>query len=415
MQSLRSLPTHVAVAAVAAVVVVAASGAAGCASVQRGEDGRVHVLEPSLLASVPAAAQYGDEVTAVDEGAKAAELKQGLEAALPANVRERLVHDQRLDHVAMVKAQAKLFVSQRLSADLQYRLAWRLGIAAPIAGARSQAATGSSRLSVMDDFVVEMRDRLPTTGKFRYGIARALGGKKSAVAMVWIRDVVALEPVPKTAAPGATVTIKGRFLEDVKRPVLRMLEGDVVKEHPLTLDGERAFSVDVALGADAGTRWLDLHASAVDDPSQRAYVWLPLHVGVAEPSPPPVEAFGATTPSPENITAMLADMNAPLPARDAVLDDAAQKIALTRDGEDVPPPTACGKGWWWRRFGNDTLEEMRWMTERLPSVLTQLRAETRTRAGLVVVPEQRGVTSVIVMCTSAEQPAAPAAPAPASP
>ena len=369
-----------------------------CASVQRGEDGRVHVLEQSLLDEIPIAASYGAPLPAVADDAHAAELRARFEAGLPPAVRERFVHDPRLDHFARVQAIAYGEAKQRLSADLQARVLWRLGVTTSLAGGRRRWASGKDRFASVDEFVVDTRGHLPANGRYRYGLTRVFSGKRVAVSMVWVNDLLELLPIEKTVAPGGIISLRGRFRDDVTRPQLHILEGDVVRTVAIKLGADKSFSEDIVMGKEPGVRFVALHTSVTDSTeSRKAYVWLPVFVAAAEPQVPPVEALGSTLPTVSNVSGMLDEMKLGLPARDARLDDIAASIAATANDVAMPVAPLCTKGWSWQRLNAETLEEMRWSIERSPNMLAQLRTP-KSQAGLAVKADESGVTTVLLKC-----------------
>lgn len=375
------------------LIVVALVAASGCLHVVRGDDGRVHELSPDLLASVPVAARYGDNLPPVDDASAMAELAEKLSARLPAGARENLVHDPRLDHLARVEATAYGEVEQVLSADLLTRLAWRLGVAD--AGVRAHAlfSTQKGPGGAVDQFVDMVKPDLAGARRLRYGVGRIFWGKKTALALVFVDDDVELEPHAKTieGSPSNMIALRGKLNNKPDGTRLWVLADGNARGVDVKVADDGSFTAEVPRGEKDGEQLVEIHDGL------RSAALFAVYAGkVGEPAVPPSDAVGATKPAPDAMRAWVAKLGNHAPPSPE-LDAAAKSIAASADDADSAAlvQKACGAPGttFWTHLHGKTVEEMTWTAERTPSIVANVKKNT-ARLGLAVSDDATGVAIV---------------------
>jgi hypothetical protein len=236
-------------------------------------------------------------------GDEYAPLRAAFEAALSHEARAHLRYEPRLDAVGLAIGDTYRISGQLpVSALLQW-LSWRAGVLGD--GHRTWVLSGVGNDDVFDKALLTLAGKLPAseTDPLAYGLVRFEGGGVTVQVLVAVSDLVELEALPKTVAPGAPVTLTGRFRVKAMGATLYLDEDDArVRELPLRLEGGERFSVTVNAPTSVGRRFLEL---SVEPPSEvpGSHAWrrsaflVPLYVGVSEPTVPDL-SIRAPAPNP---------------------------------------------------------------------------------------------------------------------
>lgn len=243
----------------------------------------------SLLASAPSV--VGPDASKVPSTPADERVRATFEGAMPPAAKATLKHEPALDLVARVAADMVSSERQPPSAAITEWLFWRAG-----------ATSRFSRLAVMvsegvDDLDLQTADH---AGRLQasvypeaFGIARSSRGRAAQV-IVYGRRLVDVDPMPKSYAPGAPITLRARPLDAFAELSLLADEGgDAVAEERMAPADGGAFTITRAAPKTPGRYFLEITgldartlASTPENPWRRTLFLAPIYVGVPESREP---------------------------------------------------------------------------------------------------------------------------------
>ncbi len=165
---------------------------------------------------------------------------------------------------------------------------WKLGVAGRIADTSVSWAAGSAALESLDEELRRTALEFDEDGAhFQFGVARVRTG-----AMRWdqvilvVERAVALDPLPKSYAPGQMISLSGVLPSADEVPSFRMTVGtNETLTLPLEVDGAGRFSLLVRAPSDMGTYRLQIN-TVTSPHSIDTLVEVPFYVGQLEPDEP---------------------------------------------------------------------------------------------------------------------------------
>lgn len=271
-----------------AAVVAACSCSWSCAGPRLGPVREVTSHAASLLAGAPTV--IGPDATKIPASPADDRVRATLEGAIPAAARASLRHEPALDLVARVAADIAGAEKQPPSAALLEWLFWRAGAVSRYAHIEVMVADGTDDLDLQTaDYAGRVQASVYPES---FGVARSSRGRAAQV-IVFGRRLVDVDPMPKSYAPGAPITIKARPLDAFTE--LSLLadgeDGNVVEEK-LAADGG-AFTITRKAPTKPGRYFIELtgldartSASVPENPWRRTLFLAPIYVGVPESSAP---------------------------------------------------------------------------------------------------------------------------------
>jgi hypothetical protein len=223
-------------------------------------------------------------------------LRAQFEGALDLVTRQKIAHDPALDLVAAAVAEETSDHGVAPSRALHQWLFWRSGSTAIFESSnagwvgrgnsgRRSAGAARAMLGSLDEWAKAAAghaNALPGRGLV-YGLSRVTEGRVTSQAVVFGTAVFDTAPLPKTYAPGATLTMRlgprhpirdGRFLFD---------RGAAIDEQPLLAGPDGALTIAYPLPAVPGRYFVQIQGPA---PVRRTLLFLPIQVGVPEPTRP---------------------------------------------------------------------------------------------------------------------------------
>jgi hypothetical protein len=380
-------------------LVVALVVVAGCNSVQRGPDGRVHLLSDGLRETIPTVTSWGDAVppdrSSVDVAANRAELLRSLSPAEAALLR----HDPRLDHIARVVAIAGSTTGQGVSDEVEAWLRWRLGVPQAFLQTNWGWASGNDRDFNLRSNLREWTRGLRLSSRARFGLARVLAGRRVGLSLVVVTDAVELEPFAQEVAVGSQLRLRGRLLEPIVRPRLYVLQPDGTTTNKLLTPAADGSFDEVVAWRGRGRAFLEMRGGLPGvEPEHRARSLIHIPIGVGEPAQrterDEFERIGATPEagvSAVSVAALFegirADAGLALWTRSEDLDAAAcaRDEAMSKEGAleaspyppPLPPSIADAR---WGTFRS--LADVKWQLATSPSFRELLRDPADTHLAL---------------------------------
>jgi hypothetical protein len=273
--------------ALAALVLVPSF--AGCAGPRLGPVREVTEKAAALLAGAPSV--YGPTAAQVAETPADARARATFEGSFSTATRPLLRHEPALDLVARVAADMVSAERQPPSQALLEWLFWRAGATSRYARLEVMVAEG------VDDLELQTADagaraQAPVYPE-SFGVARSARGRAAQV-IVFGRRLVDVDPLPKSFAPGAPITLKVRPTDGFTELLLLADgEGGAVVEARLAPAEGGAFTVTQAAPGKPGRYFLEVtgldartSASTPENPWRRTLFVAPIYVGVPESAAP---------------------------------------------------------------------------------------------------------------------------------
>lgn len=272
---------------------------AGCGAPRTGPVRDVTAKAAELLARAPD--RYGPDAAMIPESPADARVRATFEGAIPAAARGAIKHEPALDLVARVAADMLSAEKQPPAHALVEWLFWRAGATSRYARMETMVAEG------VDDLDLQTAD---AAGRLQapvypesFGLARSSRGRAAQV-IVFGRRPIEIDPLPKTYAPGAPVTIKARALDAFSELVLLSdEEGGGVASAPFTAAAGGVFTVTTKAPGKPGRYFLEITgldartaSSTPENPWRRTLFHAPIFVGVPEAKAP--DDFVASPPPP---------------------------------------------------------------------------------------------------------------------
>jgi hypothetical protein len=270
--------------------------------------GPAHALSPkagALLANAPAS--YAPEAGKIPSSPEQQRIRAAFENAVPPPARATLQHEPALDLVATTVAEMIAGEQQAPSHALVQWLFWRCGAASRYARIEALTAQG------VDDLDLQSAD---LAGKIQasvypeaYGLARVSHGSSGAQVLVIGRRPLQIDPLPKAYAPGAEVTLKVKPLDAFGELMLHADDGEggVARER-LTAAADGTFSITRKAPSKPGRYFIEVTgldprtlAAMPENPWRRSLFWVPIYVGVPEPTVPD-DFMRAPSPNPADLT-----------------------------------------------------------------------------------------------------------------
>jgi hypothetical protein len=187
---------------------IAVPSFAGCAGPRIGPVREVTAPAAALLAGAPAV--YGPDAAKIPAVPSDARARTTFENALAPAAKPTLRHEPALDLVARVAADMLSAERQPPSHALMEWLFWRAGAISRYARIETMIAEGVDDLDLQTtDFAGRAQASVYPES---YGLARSSRGRAVQVIVVGRRPLD-VEPLPKTYAPGAPITIKVKPLD----------------------------------------------------------------------------------------------------------------------------------------------------------------------------------------------------------
>jgi hypothetical protein len=259
-----------------------------CVSAHGGPARDVTEAAAPIVAAAPATYRPAD--ADVPAAAANAQVRATFEHAL-APAAKGLAHDPALDTVAAVVAAMVSRDRQTPSQALIQWLFWRAG-----------AVVQPSRVVIMttagtDDLDFQTADY---AGKVQasvypesFGLARATSGRPAQV-IVFASRPLTVDPIPKSYAPGATITLRVTPTDAFTE--LRLLSDDDaggVATDAMTYAADGSYSVTRKAPTKPGRYFLEVTGldpralqAVPENPWRRSLFWVPIYIGVPEPVAP---------------------------------------------------------------------------------------------------------------------------------
>ncbi len=238
------------------------------------------------------------------------QLRNTFEGALSPSARAVLRHDPRLDHVAGLIAFPYVRHNEIPVSSLIQWYFWKHGCVDHFAGYATWGAAGAGANGDLDQKLTtyastEIAGKEPLS----YGIARFKSNDSPwwGQAVIFGRRPVQLQPLPKVYKPGQQINIELRLRDEYAEPRLYMDEpgGGVTEQtvpevKPTDKEGSDVppssnptYRISVAAPSKPGRYFIEitarepLHlATDPNNPWRRSVLWVPIYVGIREPSSP---------------------------------------------------------------------------------------------------------------------------------
>jgi len=275
-----------------------------CAAPRVGPAHDVSQSAAPLLAASPAV--YGPDAAQVPAAAEQARVRATFENALLPAAKATLAHEAALDTVAAVIVEMLATDQQAPSQALVTWLSWRAGAVSPVARIEVMTTAGSDDL---DFQTAELAGKLQASVyPEAFGVARSRHGRPAQV-FVFARRFLAVKPLAKAYAPGAPITLEVKPQDAFGELVLHADdEGGGVVDEKMTPAADGTFTVTHKAPTKPGRYFLEISGldprtlqSAPENPWRRSLFWVPVYVGVPEPTAPdPV--FRAPPANPTDVT-----------------------------------------------------------------------------------------------------------------
>lgn len=289
----------------ALAVLAALPSFAACAGPRVGPAHDVSPKAAPILARAPTV--YGPDAAQSAAADAQARVRTTFEGALLPAAKATLGHEAALDIVASVVAEMVSTEQQAPSQALVEWLCWRAGATSRFARVVVMTTAG------VDDLDLQTADY---AGKVQasvypesFGLARSQSGRP-AQAIVFSRRPLAVDPLPKSYAPGAPITVKVKPLEAFSELVLLADdENGGVAETRMTAAADGTYSVTRPAPGKPGRYFLQITGldprtlqAMPENPWRRSLFWVPVYVGVPEPTTPD-QALRTPSPNPADATA----------------------------------------------------------------------------------------------------------------
>jgi hypothetical protein len=276
-----------------------------CAAPRVGPARDVSPKAAPLLAHAPTV--YGPDSAQAAAADAQARVRVNFENALLPAAKATLGHDAALDIVASVAAEMVSADQQAPSQALLSWLFWRAGAVSSLSRVLVMTTSGVDDLDLQTaDLAAKIQASVYPEA---FGMARSSTGRPAQV-IVFGRRLLAVDPLPKSYAPGAPVTVKVKPLDAfTELSLLADDEGGGVAEVKMSLQADGSFTATRPAPAKPGRYFLEVTGldprtlqSMPENPWRRSLLWVPVYVGVPEPTAPD-DAFRASGPNPADGTA----------------------------------------------------------------------------------------------------------------
>lgn len=227
-----------------------------------------------------------------DESLRAA---QAFDRGLSKDIRTNVRHDPALDLVAALVAET-VNTDERLPAtSLTQWLFWKSGGTSTYSGTITALASGPGAREFLDQSSSKSARGLTAEPIPRsYGAARTLHGQVWTQVIVLGRSPLAVSRIKKRYAPGETLTLSGRPHDAFSDLAFYIDTGpNEVHEEPLTAGADGSVSVSYPVPTRPGRYFIEItgvepkqKAADPDNPWRVRLLWLPIYVGIPEPSTP---------------------------------------------------------------------------------------------------------------------------------
>jgi len=212
-------------------------------------------------------------------------------SAVPGGADGSLKHDAALDLVAAILAQSYAERQQTPVDSLVSWLFWRAGATSMPARYDVLAADEGTPSTVFDQRLAEVASMVSTKPiPLAYGVTRMTWSGITIQAVVIGRRAIDVSPMSKSFAPGSTVTLEGRLGVPYSDPKLYVDEPkESVRVEALTLGEGGTVKATLQVPNEPGRYFIELlgaepRNNPSDPPWHHTLLWLPIYVGVAEPS-----------------------------------------------------------------------------------------------------------------------------------
>lgn len=278
-------PAHIRRFALIALVLFIVS-AASCAAPRVGPARELPQEAAALLS--PAPDHYAPGAGMLEPKPASDRIRQGFEGALTPTARAAIRHDPALDLVAATVAAIYADGEQAPSRAIVQWLFWKCGAVSRYSRADVTSAGNEEELNFIAYEYAGKLQAAPIPEA--YGVARATRGGRVSQAIVIGQAPVAVDPFKKSHAPGAQVALKVKPLAGATELVLHE-GGDAgaVREARMAAAADGSFTVSYALPSQPGRYFLEVtgvDARAAEGTSRDTLLWVPVYVGVPEPSVP---------------------------------------------------------------------------------------------------------------------------------
>lgn len=333
---------------------LAAPSFTGCGAPRFGPVREVTKRASEILASAPSS--YAPDAAKIPASGEDARVRATFENAVPPAAKGALRHEPALDLVARVTAEMLSAEKQPPSAAMMQWLFWRAGAVSRYARVEAMVVEG------VDDLDLQMADagtrmQAPVYPE-AYGVARSTRGRGAQV-VVFGRRLLDVDPFPKSAPPGAPLTLKVKPAEGFAELTLLADDADgKTSEARLAPAEGGAFTVTWTAPAKPGRYFVEItgldprtQSGTPENPWRRTLFLAPVYVGVPEPVAPD-EAFTHPGPAVFDATSwaghVIDGYNAARRAagkQPAATDGrlatlARERVGVTAQAEREPPPDA---------------------------------------------------------------------------